>query len=1007
MRVCVALSLSLLLVGLCSAQTSHAAIRKDLNVPPEDLSPALQQVATTYEIQLLYPTPLTKDLKTHGAVGSLTADDALTKVLSGTGLSYKYLDANTVTVFATAAPAAAAQDQTNQTRDKSQEAGKSSSHDFRVAQVDQAPAGNQAVEQKEDKKNKEAYLQEVVVTGSRIPTAAGQLTVPVRSYTREDIQNSGQTTLGDFLNTLPDVSTITNSGVQTGLAGTQSVQLHGLPLGTTLTLLDGQRIETSTLGFFDLSNIPISAVERIEILPVGASAVYGSDALAGAVNFILRRDFEGFEVNATLDHAPGVNNPGVDLAWGTNWGNRGAVSLIASYQEFGELLGTQREPTSLTQFPVNLPQSTELALGSDTCDPGNVYSVDGSNLPGLSSPEAGIPAGLSGKPTIGQFAATAGKLNVCNAGRYSDITPWSAREGVLLMAHYEFSEYADLFTEVLASHRDVRNQVQAQLTAYSYYNGTVPANNPYNPFGEAVNVSFVYPGAGVQETNSASFTRPMVGVRGSLFTNWHYEATTTFSRDQLHDVNSLTDFGAISTALASSNPATALNPFTSGPPGTPQLLSSLIGPSAVSRLDEQLVTGQGILRGPLLELPAGPLQTVLGGEIDQERENTSVTYGPVGLESLHLHRNSYATFGEARIPLFASGAPPQRDERLSLTLAGRYDHSDDFGGKATGQGALLWRPLDSFSVTGGYGTSYEAPQLDQISGPQTAMVGPLFVTDPFRGNEIEGYNTTAVTGPNYNLKPETGDTASLRIAYATEARTGLRASLTWYDLKISNYIGQPSPQTLVDYPNLFPGAVVRAPPTPQDQQLGYLGVITQLNQTYYNFGDIHVEGVDADMSYAFDTRLGEFTPSLAIANIYKWQAALTPNAPIIDGVSEATIYSVGWSPRWKGTAALAWKRGPLSVTIDGRYIGRYLDYQETIPNDSEIGNTWIFDVSARAEFGQAISGAAPWLRSAYVAIGAVNVFNEIPPFSLNSSWYDIQEYDIRGRYLHLSFGMRL
>jgi iron complex outermembrane receptor protein len=645
-----------------------------------------------------------------------------------------------------------------------------------------------------------------------------------------------------------------------------------------------------------------------------------------------------------------------------------------------------------------------VALGNDSCAPGNVYSLDGSNLPGLSSPQAGIPTGISGKPTIGQFTATAGKLNVCNAGQYNDITPESHREGALLSAHYEFAKSVDLFTEILFSHKTLRIQNGPQLFEYASSGGTLSAANPYNPFGQDVNVSFTYPGTGVPEFQSTSLVRPTIGARGAVFSDWHYEATVTLSRDRFDDVKSGENSGAISAALASSDPATALNPFTGGAPGTPQLLSSLATPVATFLLDDQLVIGQGILRGPLLDLPAGALQTVIGGEYGQEKQDTTSTGSPTN----NRHRNSYAAFSEARIPLLAGVEQPQSGERLTLTLAGRYDHSSDYGGKATWQGALQWRPLDTLSLTGSYGTSYEAPQLAQISGQQTTSVGPLFVTDPFRGNELALYNSIGVFGPNFNLKPETGASSSLRVAYSSDAHSGLRASLTWYDLKISNYIGFPISQTLVDYPNLFPGAVTRAPATPQDQQQGFLGVITQLNQTYYNFGDIHVDGFDADVSYAIDTRLGQFTPSLAIANVYKWQAALTPNAPTIDGVSKASIFSVGWSPRWKGTAALAWKRGPLSMNIAGRYIGRYLDYQSiiSIPNTNEIGNTWIVDVSARAELGQALSGTAPWLSSAYVALGAVNVFNRIPPLSLNSYLYDLQQYDVRGRFLHLSVGVR-
>jgi hypothetical protein len=176
-----ATAVSLCLVGLCTAQTSDASIRKDLNVPAEELSAALQAVGTTYDLQVLYPTAIVKDLKTQGASGSLTPEEALTKVLSGTGLSYKYLDANTVTLFATASPAAAiaaGQNQTSNTQENSKEAGNKSSQEFRVAQVDQGPDSSPStVERDERASNKNPQTQEVIVTGSRIKRAAEAETV--------------------------------------------------------------------------------------------------------------------------------------------------------------------------------------------------------------------------------------------------------------------------------------------------------------------------------------------------------------------------------------------------------------------------------------------------------------------------------------------------------------------------------------------------------------------------------------------------------------------------------------------------------------------------------------------------------------------------------------------------------------------------------------------------------------------------------------------------------------
>ena len=988
---------------------------RPFDISPQSLASALSEFARQSQQEILFAPEVVAQKLSSGVRGTMQPLAALKLLLKDSGLAFTTTPNGAILVGTPPGSAAnplssGGERATGEQSTKDDQKAKGSFWDrFRVAQVDQRKASSDSSVEKQDEqvsRKKPEQLEEVVVTGSRIPLVAGQKQVqPVRSYTREDIARSGQTTMGEFLNTLPDVSNFADGSLRLGFAGMQTVQLHGLPVGTTLTLLDGRRLETNILGLFDLSNIPVSAVERIEILPVGASAIYGADALAGAVNTVLRKDFNGFEANATVEHAVGVTDASGSLAWGRRW-ERGSLSLIADYQERGELLGTQREPTSLTHFPANFPA---FALGNDTCAPGNVYSLDpSSNLPGLSSPEAGIPAGITGVPTQQQFAATAGKLNVCNATRYHDITPQSQRGGALLSAHFQVAESVDFFAEFLFSHRYLWNQVGPQIQVSQSFFGTVAADNPYNPFGQAVNVSFVYPGAGQQEAQSTSLIRPMIGVRGAVFSDWHYEATAYLSRDRMHDVDVPTDFQKVSNALLSSDPATALNPFTSGAPGTPQLLSSLLQDPAAGftdfLYDDRVVNVQGILRGPVLHLPAGALEAVIGSEYSQDKQDTIVNGAP----PLFLHRNSYAIFSEARIPLLAvGGGQPQHGERLTLTLAGRYDHSSDFGGKATWQSGLLWRATETLSLTGSYGQSYRAPQLSEISGPQATFTDSFIGgIDPFRGNEPVVYPLTIVAGPNFNLRPETGNSSTLTLAYSSEAKHGLRASLSWYDLKISNYIGIQNTQAILDHPELFPGAVIRAPATPADQQKGFLGLITQFDSTFYNFGDLHVDGFDADVSYAIDTPLGQFTPSLAIANIYKWQSALLPDTPAIDAVSQATFFGVGWAPRWKGTAALAWKRGPLTMNVAGRYLGRYRDYQEIIPNSNELGNSWIIDASARYEAGRGLAGRAPWLAGSYVALGAVNLFNKTPPFSFTPSWYDIKEYDIRGRFLHLNVGVR-
>src|SRR6266478_1280699 len=187
--------------------------------------------------------------------------------------------------------------------------------------------------------------EQITVTGSRLPQASEQGPQEVQIYTEEDIRRSGQTIVSDFLNTLPAVSLIVDpGGLQTDNAVT-SVRLHGLPLGTTLILIDGKRMETTSAGgfndVFDLNTVPLAAVERIEVLPQGSSAVYGSDAIAGVVNIILKKDFQGFIGTAKFGAADHTSEFDTSLAWGGRW-SHGTYSILGSFLAQSELLGANR-----------------------------------------------------------------------------------------------------------------------------------------------------------------------------------------------------------------------------------------------------------------------------------------------------------------------------------------------------------------------------------------------------------------------------------------------------------------------------------------------------------------------------------------------------------------------------------------------------------------------------------------------------------------------------------------
>ncbi len=995
-----------------AAPMAQAQAKAVFDLPVQPLADSLRAVGSQTNINLLFDPPLVAGKQAPALKAEVTADEALTRLLVGTGIKHEFLNETTIVLAKVDAVASKSSKGGASSiaaggepgKDDPKEGKKSSSQDSRVAQVDQGAAGPQAVgddQNSDKKKKKEEGLSEIIVTGSRIPTTAGNEVQPVRSYSREEIVNSGQTSISDFLNTLPDASISFNeSGYQT-LGGQTTVALHGLPIGTTVVLLNGRRIETSYNGFFDLSNIPAAAVERIEVLPVGGSAVYGSDALAGAVNIILRSDLNGLAFDVKGGHATDFNEQDADFSWGHS-GENASISLIGSFQHRSELLGSERAFTSITSVPPGQPGTGTLA---DYCFPGNIYSLDGAPLPGLgTATQAGIPAGLKGVPTTQSFLATAGVLNQCSGGVESALIPRTDREGALLSAHYAWSPALDLFTETLFAHESP-NQNSGDfilLPGGSFGLYTIGANNPYNPFGEAVGVSYAYPGISVYNNHTQTFVRPLLGLRGNVASDWTYELTAFHSKDTTRLQLASADPIALQTALDSSNPATALNPFSGGAPGTPQLLQSLLtsAQSAVYSYVDQLTGAQAWLHGPLIHLPAGALQIVVGGEYTHEMQSTVL---PFGSPPLDLKRTTSAVFGEAKIPLIGSGPAPGHGDRLAVNIAARYDHSDDFGGKATWQAGLVWRATPKLAFRGGYAVSYKAPELQKISG---GVAGTFTEegTDPFRGNET--FNVPASFGANPNLAPETGHARDFGVVYASGTLPGLEASLTQFDIVIQNYIGQPSGQALVDNPSLFAGAVTRAPASAQDQQMGFLGPITAINELYYNFGELHVSGVDFDVSYRAKTYLGDFTTSVALANLYKWESALSPGSPPVSYLSQATISGPGFAPRWKGTAAVGWTRGALFGSVTGRYVGRYRDYQDYVPNNNILGNFWIADAAFHVDLGNGLGPSLSWVQRLGFDLGVVNLFDKAPQFS-NGIGFDPREADIRGRFAYLQLGVKL
>jgi iron complex outermembrane receptor protein len=812
--------------------------------------------------------------------------------------------------------------------------------------------------------------EQVVITGSRLPAAQTQSSQDVHIYELPRIEQSGQSNVTDFLNSLPEVSL---NSVDSTFVGT-TVRLRGAPAGSALVLINGRRVESVTggvapFGFFDLNTIPLALVQRIEVLPTGSSAIYGGDALAGVVNIVLRSDFNGFEADGGYKFADDTDEKILSLGGGYK-ADAFAASIMATFSDQSALLGKDREITSnpdLRRF--GGPNLGSQILGV----PATVSSLSG-NLPGLNASMAAVPVGSTGIGlTPASFAATAGKQNTGSFTRYQSTIPEEHKAGLFASASYRFMPSFELFTEFLQTAYKMNF-----LSAPPFVQlASLPASNPFNPFGATVRISGVVQGAESLSRFSYNedFIRPLVGARGDLG-DWSYELTVQTSRDRGERITyGATVTPALNAALASSNPATALNPFVDGPWASTALLDSIYSGVTPTSTKSHSNIVDGFARGPLFDLPGGPLDAVIGGE-----------YEASGLSRGFLaNRTVKSGFAELRAPLGAvDDDRGGRRELVTLDSAVRYDDYSDFGSETTWQAGLEFRPLESLLLRGTHATAYKPPTLNNIG--QTPLTNPIAVMDPLLGNQLVVVPITQ--GGNQHLEPTTGTTTTAGFVWSPQSMQGFNLSLTDWHLRIENAISLPQAQFIVNNANLFPGRVTRAA-----APAGQVGQITAIDGTFINFGLMRESGVDVAADWTFATDIGQFTPAIAATYMTEYKGASTPGAPIINRLSRANNDG-NWAPRLKGTASIAWApEGPFKLWFAGRYVGRYTDY--TPPR--QLGDIWYFDATLEVDLVRALNVNPAPVNGIKLLVSATNLADTLPSWSSYFRGYDPFNYDIVGR----------
>jgi len=959
-------ALALLLACQVSvAADASSTVRYPVEQPAQALGDALRAIARQTGVSVLFDPGVVNGRTSQPVSGRLTAAEAIARALQGSGLTAEVMPDGAVVVRPASAPAVPQQQ-----------------GQLPPLQVAAAEAAGGAGSGTGDV----ALLKRVEVTGSRLARIEGEGPAPVNVYTSEDIERSGQTSLGRFLAGLNEVSASAGEGSAGSTLGQGTVQLRGLPLGSTLVLVNGRRVQavgSSSANFFNLNLIPLAAIERVEIVPVGSSAVYGGDALAGVVNVILKKHIDGHAFTARLGSGRGIRDGSVSLATGGE-DEHGSYLLLGSYSKTTPLTMAERDffrDADYRRFG-----------GADTrgrnCTPGTVSSASGGNLPGLGSSFAGIPQGSAGQPLqVSDFEATAGQANLCSLlanGNGLTLAYGTETLGLHAAAERQLTAGWTGFAELtLADERSEARDIGLTLT-----NVLVPASNPYNPFGEDVRVTGVLgPDNGLQGLRrDTRFTRALVGLRAELPAGWEAEATASTTRDrgESRSFNASVNAAARTAALASASPADALNPFTTGRAASDAVLRSIWSDSLrQSRGSRDQLSA--FARGTLVTMPAGPLETIVGAEF--ARDAYEVTRpGQQGTED---DRRAAAAFGELRVPLLRAGPAGSEGWSLAaLTLAGRRDRYSDFGSASTYQAGLEVRPSRGLLLRASTATSFKPPTLLQTNVADLSFPAALFgLRDPARGGEaiVSG---EVVRSRNPELEPEQGRAHALGAVWEPADRSGLRLGLTHWRVKIDGLIAILPAQTALNQEDLFPGFVTRGP-----SQGGQPGPVTRILQSEVNFGRVDTAGTDLDASFGWRDDLGRWTASAGATRASRYRVVLAPGRAEEDRLGRR--YDNFWAPRWKARLGLGFDRGAWSLGLTSRYLGAYKDAGSS---ERRLGDQWIHDLAGGVDLKALGLITGPGVAAASLSLAVVNLTDRQPQFVASSPYFDVTQADWRGRY---------
>ncbi|KGM54467.1 TonB-dependent receptor [Lysobacter arseniciresistens ZS79] len=913
-------------------------------------------------------------------------------------------------------------------------------------------------------------LDRIEVTGSRIRQVDLETAQPVLMISREDIEGQGFNTVADILQNIsaagsPAISR--SDALSSGEAvGGAYIDLRNLGAERTLVLVNGKRLGITTSGLQDISTIPSSIVERIEVLKDGASSIYGSDAMAGVINIITRRNFDGAEVNAYFGQYGEGDGTKQNYDFVTGFaGDRGSVTISGEYHNEDAVWAKDRY-FSADSYP-GFPQYSNSVVGKwgNFNINSGLVGADGKPLKAewYAADRDGDALGLDDfHPQTGADTSNA-------ADQMHLITPLE-RRSLFASADWNITDDIRFVADMAYSDRSSNRQIAGYPVQSTAIGAPMSADSYFNPLADQDRAidwrrrGWEVPRTTQSDLTTWRFTGQLEGFFqiGDRYFDW--DAGTLYNQNKLTVISNgnlykpnvrkavgpsfMNDQGQIvcGTPDAPIADCVAWNPFAGF--GTGDVAHSLADPDVQKYLyktehalgETETTAYFANLAGSLFTLPAGDLGFAVGYEhrkeeggyspdaIAQTGDSTNLAAGPT--------RGQYALdefYAELSIPLLADVAFA---EELTLSVASRYSDYDTFGDTTNSKFGFAWRPYGDLLVRGTWAEGFRAPAIADLygGGSESFVTGFMDPCDSVYGDAAgsarclqdvganyrqlqQGFVPTEskaaqtpvpfTSGSNPNLQPETSVSKNLGFVYSPSFVEGLSVGVDWWNIRIENtMISDSANQIMQDcYVALIESRCANFERDP------VTGIVSELTYGLRNAGYVETEGFDVDVGYRFNTGYGNFTTNWQTTYVSK-NVLKTTNE---EGTPEQVNNGFGSNFRVRSNLNVGWKLDDFSVNWGTRYYSGvkeqcYFDEVCNIPDyaapDTHGENVPMNRVGSVTFHDVQASWSAPW--NATIAVGANDVFDRQGPVMYsgpNSSYSYYGGYDI-GRFVYMKYQQR-